>query len=253
MNNQETHPMHRRSFALSAALMSVCLLAGPLRADEIEIRTPDGVRLRATYRKAEGETKRAALLLHMLGGSRKDWKPLESLLLEKGISTFALDFRGHGESVTKADGSAIDHTAFDDRTWPLIAKDVAPALQFLESQGFKRQEITLIGASIGANVAVINVSREAQLRSAVLLSPGMNYRQIRIEDAVREWNSRPLLVIAAEDDAYSAGAAGKIREILASKESVKVEVYPGHSAHGTRMLDGIPGAAAKIAGWVAGN
>ncbi len=244
--------MNRQVLA-AAAFVFASLFAGPLRADEIEIRSPDGVRLRATYRKAVGEAKRAALLLHMLGGSRTDWKPLEPLLLESGISTFALDFRGHGDSGTKTDGSTVDHKSFDDRTRPLIAKDVAPALQFLEAQGFKRQEITLVGASIGANVAIISVSREAQLRNAVLLSPGMNYRQLRIEDAVREWNSRPLLVIAAENDTYSAETARKIREILASKERVKVEVYPGHSAHGTNMLDVIPGAAEKIAGWVAGN
>jgi len=242
-----------RPFVAALLPLALLLAALPARADEIEIRTQDGIVLRGTYRKAEGDGNRAALLLHMLGKSRQDYAPLETRLLEKGISTFAIDFRGHGDSTKKTSGEEINYREFDDRNWPDIVKDISPALSFLEAHGHKRQDTILIGASIGANAAVVAASRELQIRGVVLLSPGMNYRGVRIEDAVTAWDKRPMLVMATDGDSYAASSAQKIRDLLSKNTNVKVELYPGFNAHGTSLFDGVPGATQKIADWTAAH
>ena len=246
--------MRIRASSPSIAVLSLIFLVTALvraHADEIEIRTPDGIVLRGTYRKADGDGTRAALLLHMLGKTRKDYEPLETLLLEKGISTFAFDFRGHGDSTKKASGEEINYRSFDDRTWPDVVKDISPALSFLESHGHKRQDITIVGASIGANAAIVASSRDLQIRTVVLLSPGMNYRTLRIEDAVTAWDKRPMLVMATDGDTYAATTAQKIRDLLSKNTKVTVTLFPGFNAHGTALFDGVPGSTQKIADWIA--
>ncbi len=244
----------RRLYPLLSA--AAVLLAPPARADEIRIKTQDGVLLRGTYHKAEaGGGRRAALLLHMLGRTRADYAPLEKALNAKGISTFAIDFRGHGESTQKADGTALNYRAFDDRAWGEIANDIVPALAFLQSKGHGKRDTTIVGASIGANAALIAASNDLQIHSAVLLSPGMDYRGVRIQDPAQNWDfTRPLYILASEGDSYAAQSAQTLRDLLASHPNVKVEVFAGLDLHGTGLLQEKAGTenrlVAKLAEWV---
>lgn len=246
--------MFRSLKLVTAAALLLAVLVIPLHAEEIQIRTTDGVLLRGTWRAAEGGGERTALLLHMLGRTRADFEPLVAELLAQGISSFAIDFRGHGESVKQAGSEAVlNYREFDHLTWPGILKDVAPAIQFIESKGVTRSSITIVGGSIGANAAVIAASGDRQVRAAVLLSPGMDYRGLRIGDALDGWGNRPLLVLATSGDTYSLSTAQKIRDRFAGQNRVKVEIYPGQTAHGTELFTGVPGATKKIADWIVAN
>ncbi|MEK6853020.1 MAG: alpha/beta fold hydrolase, partial [Nanoarchaeota archaeon] len=107
----------------------------------VELKTEDGIKLKADY--FEGG-HRSVILLHMLNHDRRDWKDLAIRLQQRNFTVIAPDFRGHGDS----EGNWM---AFKEREFKNMEFDVDAAVKFLKTK--KKQEISVIGASIGANLA----------------------------------------------------------------------------------------------------
>lgn len=165
-------------------------------------------------------TKRLApgvVLLPMLGHGKEDWIPLATRLHREGYGVLALDLRELGRS---------------DREHLLA--DVRAGVTFLRQR--KRVDaarIGLIGASIGANAALIFAAQEPLVRVAALLSPGLDYRGVTTEPALRDYGARALLLVAGEEDLASAAAVRRLTEVAQGDTVAKL--YPGN-AHGTDLL-----------------
>jgi predicted alpha/beta hydrolase len=88
--------------------------------------------------------------------SRRIWSSagdggIAGVLAERGVRTLALDFRGHGESgVPAARGGRWN---FDD-----LARDDLPALCRAARERWPRARLTLVGHSLGGQVAVAAVA-----------------------------------------------------------------------------------------------
>ena len=53
------------------------------------------------------------------------------------------------------------------------------SLLYLEKQGIDLEKIGIIGASIGANLAIEYLFKKIFIKTAILLSPGLDYRGIK--------------------------------------------------------------------------
>jgi predicted alpha/beta hydrolase len=109
----------------------------------VEVRDPP--RARAT-----------AILLHSSLASRRIWSSPSSdgfaaVLAEHGVRTLALDFRGHGESGVSA--SRGGSWSFDD-----LARHDLPALCHAARERWPRDRLTLVGHSLGGQVALAAVA-----------------------------------------------------------------------------------------------
>ena len=186
--------------------------------EEVSLITEDKVRLAATYYEASGEE--AVILLHQLNKDRRSWEEFARQLQQRGYAVLAIDFRGHGES----EG---DWRRFGKEEFRAMLKDVMAGAAFLHEMG--RVVSGVVGASIGANTAFRYSSLEKV--PAVLLSPGLNYRGIDINDVT---STAPTLVIAAEGDEYSARSARELDENNLFGEH-QLLIVPG-SEHGTGLL-----------------
>ena len=111
---------------------------------EITIKTPDGWTLKGDLYAPPSAAKGSVVLLHQYGGQARDWKPLCAALRAAGITALALDARGFGRSVKRADGPG-ENAPWDTRN------DIAAALDSLPAG----QPVALAGASYGANNALI--------------------------------------------------------------------------------------------------
>ena len=134
---------------------------------EVLLFAEDGTVMMGYWYVAEGEdpTAPAVLLLHMLSGRAQDWLPLSDELALAGIHALAIDLRGHGES-----GGARD--------WTLAQRDVAKWWHWFAAH----QEVdamAVVGASIGANLALLGCAEWADCRGAIALSPGLDYRGLQ--------------------------------------------------------------------------
>ena len=188
---------------------------------EVEATAGDGTALRGLYYPL-ARSAPAVLLLHMLGGAKEDWENVAADMQAAGFIVLAVDLRGHGET-----GRAQD--------WSLARQDVATWLDDLRSRpNVDAARVGIVGASIGANLALNACADDPACRAVVMLSPGRDYRGVTTEDAMSALGTRPVLLVASEDDDYSAESA-RVLDGLAQGEH-RLELFQ-NAGHGTRMFN----------------
>jgi esterase/lipase len=209
-------------------------------AEEQSVRftTIDDWSIRGTLYNSNGNS---VLLLHGLGDHRTAWVEFARVLQDKGYKVLAIDMRGHGESTLKG-STTKTWEQFTVQDYASMAKDLSAAQEFLGEKN-----ISIIGASIGANIA-LNYAAGGKVSSLVLLSPGLNYHDIKAEPAMRLYKG-PVYIAAADMDQYSADSASQLYR-LASGEK-ELEITSG-SSHGTVLLEDVEMQDAILA-WLADN
>lgn len=210
------------------------------RTQRVTLYTSDGVTLAATFHEASHRPAPAVILLHMLTRNRRDWEPVAARLASEGIAAITVDFRGHGESSVAAtdDGAGL----------ATMVQDVAAARAFLQGRpDVQRERIGIAGASLGANLALALAAGDPSIRSLALLSPTLDYRGVRIEQAARKYAPRPLLLVASREDAF---AWRTVRELTREGASLgRQTLLLDGAGHGTVMLSRDRGLERTILDW----
>ncbi len=188
----------------------------------VEVQADDGLTLVGDLYNAELDVQTPALLLmHMYGGRRTDWRPLIPALTGAGYRVIAVDLRGHG-----ATGGSND--------WQAAVGDVQTWLDWMEAQpSIDPDKIAVVGASIGANLALVGCANDTHCVTAVALSPGTNYFGVTTNDAIKTLRSRSALLVASQTDEPSSSS---VRTLTALAEGeVGLQLYRG-GTHGTLLL-----------------
>ena len=224
-------------FGLLIAIPTARAIAGTQR---VTIRTDDGVSLAATWYEPGTRSAPAVVLVHMLHKNRRDWDAVASRLASEGIGALALDLRGHGESSgTLPEGEAADYS--------VLVRDVTAARKYLASRSdVVPSRIGIAGASIGANLAVLEASADPAVASVALLSPSTDYRGLRIDAAMKKYGARPALLIASDDDSY---ACRSIKELQKAGGGPREALILNHAGHGTVMLGHDPDLVRTLVDW----
>jgi pimeloyl-ACP methyl ester carboxylesterase len=191
----------------------------------VQITAADGLTLAADYfppRIDSDQPYPVVLLLHMIGSDRQSWSPLIPALLESGYAVLAVDLRGHGET-----GGEIN--------WPAATTDVQTWLDWMHSQSdIQPNSLSVIGASIGANLALIGCSNDPGCVTAVALSPGLDYYGLGPRRSiVGNLSTRSALLIASQIDTYSADS---VKELMSSATGDIGARLFAQNAHGTNLL-----------------
>ena len=211
--------------------------------------TADGVRIAGLVQES-GDRKRWAALLHMMPATKESYAALMAALDSRGVSSLAIDFRGHGEGTATDDGRTLDYRTFTHAEHQAKLQDVEAAVTYLEkTYGVGTRQIVFVGASIGANIAIQYAAAHADVPGVVALSPGLNYREIATMPLVQSLTrERHLFLMGSADDEISGPAVEKLAERSLAQTDVKQFTDAGH---GTRMLERYPGCLDEIADWVA--
>jgi acetyl esterase/lipase len=193
---------------------------------EAVIQAEDGLEIRGTYLAGRNPDGSAALLLPMYGADRATWAAFAEALADSGLASLAIDLRGQG-----ATGGAED--------WGLARSDVSRAFDWLAGQpGIDPDRIAVIGASIGANLALVQAASSPGAVAAVgLLSPGFDYFRVRIDGLTPQLGDTPLFLAASEGDGYSAST---VRQIAGEAGGRPTLVVLDGSAHGTALFAAHP-------------
>lgn len=121
-------------------------------AEELELRTSDGVSLRATLREpaqsAWPEPRGTMVLAHAAFARRVEWERprgdgLAARLARRGYRTLAFDFRGHGDSTPEGPGGD-GYDAF-------VRHDLPTVVACAKDRGGR---VVVVGHSLGGHVAL---------------------------------------------------------------------------------------------------
>ncbi len=218
----------------------------PFATKDMQLETEDGFTLTATLYPANAPSPPGLILVHMLGQDRTSWRSFALQAQRKGYMCVTFDLAGHGQSRMR-NGETVSHSSFSEKQWLSRTSDLSAARAALIEAGADAENVATLGASIGANLALLHALENDDVQSLVLLSPGLNYRGVRIENSLRRSNTVPVLLIASEGDSYAASSCATLEAVAAG--FCEARYYPG-SFHGTDLLDASESATAQIFQWL---
>lgn len=181
------------------------------------------------------------LLIHMMPATKESWQAFASQVQASGHASIAIDLRGHGQS----SGGPNGYQKFNDADHQKSILDLAAAADYCAAHGAPPEKVILIGASIGANLALQFIAAHPEYKRAMLLSAGLNYRGVETEPAARRLRSdQTILLAAARDDDRSGGNAVEMSEKIfqaiphnVAKELIVIE----KGGHGTDLFASVDG------------
>ncbi len=199
--------------------------------EQLRIKTIDGEDIAGTIYEAKNP-KDAVLFVHMMPETKESWDTFANLVAIEGHTGLAIDLRGHGDS----SGGPKGYTHFTDEEHQKSILDLDAAVKFLLSRGFTYQQITFVGASIGANLALKYMADHGDYPAAVLLSPGTNYHGVLSRISAAEIKpGRNILLVSAKDDGENASDTVAIGEAFLEGVQRAVKIYDT-GGHGTTLL-----------------
>lgn len=184
------------------------------------------------------------LMIPMMPAVKESWNELAEKLREQGFESLAIDLRGHGESSGGPDG----YLNFSDQEHQAGILDLSAAADFLirgmPERFVKQKKITLIGASIGANLVLQYLSEHLKIKKAVLLSAGLNYRGIETLPLAKKLKKgQEIFFISARDDSRAGGNNAeqnqKIYDLIPDYAAKKIKIYET-GGHGTNLFKSHP-------------
>lgn len=232
------------------------LIVGPSCAETgssvkgVDFLTRDGMTIRGSYYPPPKGPAPAVILLHMLNRNRHDWNPLATRLQGLGLALLSIDLRGHGES-TDQGGRTLLWNAFSEADFNKMVLDIEAAQLFLGRQKgeVEGDKLALVGASIGCNVALNFAADHPEVRTLVLLSPGLDYRGIHADLAMKRYSAsrRPVLIAVSGEDDYAADSSRKLKDLSIGHS--ELILYQG-AGHGTRMFAKEKDLEERIVRWL---
>ncbi|MGE0444317.1 MAG: alpha/beta fold hydrolase [Vicinamibacterales bacterium] len=217
-----------------AALVAMGLPSVQAAARAVSFPAADGRIVNALINEAAQPPAAAVVLVPMLGRPKDDWQVTGQRLADVNITALMLDLPG---------------TSLPSETAALLAwgDDIRAAIDFLQSRPETRSgAIGLAGASLGGSLAAAVASSDQRVRSLLLLSPSLDYRGVRIENAVRQYGERPAMFIASRQDPYAARSA---RALAEDPPGIRELQWSDLAAHGTALLTREPDLLQALVTW----
>jgi len=207
-----------------------------ISSSEVSFKTKDSWIIYGThYPSQNANPKVGIILLHELGANRSSFDLLIPVLHETlpDADILAIDSRGHGESTNLGKYTKFN-LAGDYRAMVNDIKGARDYLAFFRNL----QDFYVVGASIGSTTAISYGAEDSSIQKIVILSPGMDYKDVDITEPLADYH-KYLLIVASDKDVQSAADAQTAYSTSGSDAALKkLLIYKDiGSAHGTDMFN----------------
>ena len=219
------------------------------QGEHVVFQTLDMVKIHGNY--YQGEQVKGIILIHMLGEDRNVWNELAIEINNAGYTVLTFDSRGHGSSITQ-NNKEINWTLFDKNDYEDMVFDLDAAISFLNMKEITN--ISVVGSSLGGNIAlkylssydeiierneylttydkIIAAEKNNTISNLVLISPGLNYKEIDTEDAIKNIGKVNILFIVSKEDSGSLNSVQTLELYHSNSEKI---IYDGRN-HGSEIL-----------------
>jgi hypothetical protein len=206
----------------------------------VTFTTRDGVQISGVLHVPAKTPAPAVVVLNMLGRTHRDWDGAAAACVEAGIAVLAVDFR----PVAIAGPDSADGVS---NPYASLLLDAEAARAYLGARPeVNPARIGMAGASLGANVAVLVAANDPSVRSLALLSVSLDYRGLKLEQALKKYASRPALLVASSEDPLALRSA---RQAVTMGEGPRELRVLSGAGHGSVMLAREPDLAAALVDW----
>ena len=218
----------------------------------------DSLKMHLEIDQSKSAHQPTLICLPMMGNSTTSYEPL----LHKLVAVVAadtthmfqrprlirFDLRGHGQSNVLG-SDTVNFRTLKESDFAKYPHDVKHTLDQLY-RDFPGQldtsDLTVIGASIGANTAAMLTQSMPNIKRIVLLSPGINYGGLQPAEAITSFQGE-ILMVAAQADEYSYNSVREMARL--NSDHVTLMIFEG-DAHGTDMINGDPKAMQALVDWL---
>ncbi|HSF81337.1 MAG TPA: alpha/beta fold hydrolase [Anaerolineales bacterium] len=200
---------------------------------DLKFKTEDGLEIVGTMyslQEAQGPLP-GVIILPMHIEDQTAWKPFARQLAKAGYAALTVDLRGQGATAGSPD-------------WQKAISDVRLVWrEFGQLDRVDETRTALIGASLGANLALVAASAEPAIQTVVLISPGLNYNGIITVQAMGAYGRRPIMLIGSKADPFAQNGAVELAKLAQGEAELKD--LEG-AQHGTALFTSDPSIADSI-------
>jgi len=235
---------------IGLGLLAVLFIFSQAKAapKKIVLTAADGYRITGNLTK--GATRSGVVLLHMYRHDKESWQPLIEQFNARGITSLAIDMRGHGESRLDPEGNDASKLVLvrDPVFFNQMHQDAEAAVNYLIGHGIDPGHTGLVGASVGCSVAVHTVSEKmVPVGAVVLMTPGRDYLGVPTMSHIRNWPGKPLLILTSSEE-QERGAVPIYEQLKSNNATLKI--FDEEDIHGTNMFGKIDNVEKLITDWL---
>lgn len=204
----------------------------------LRVTTSDGIALAAelTYPTGRGPFP-VVIFVHEFGQDRSQWKPYVDEFLISGFAVLTYDTRGFGASSLAA--IPVANAAY----FSSMPNDVAAIVTYAKKQSkVDDGKVFVVGASLGANIALAESGRNPGIIKTVLLSPGST--SLLGDQAVAAASAKNILGISDSTDQPA------LETVMGQVAEPKKTMIASMSGHGVVLLQQ-PEVREAIRQWLA--
>ncbi|MCP4481648.1 MAG: dienelactone hydrolase family protein [bacterium] len=205
---------------------------------EVEIIVPsfDKTEIEVVYHNGQ-ENDPFVILISDKDSDLEQWKLFKDKLLDKGwgflgyvprVFEYGKEHRGTRKLWRKKSRYATG----------ILLRDLDAILMYLElnyQTQINTNRIILVGAGLGANIALIYAVSNKNIKEVVLISPGREYGAVSTRSAILSYGNRPIMFMASEEDDYSYQTCLDYITYLSGSNSFRVKFYYVNK-HGMEFL-----------------
>lgn len=192
----------------------------------VTLKGEDGASIGALY-GAPSRATDGVVFIPGGGRGKEDWEATAEKFYRSGVQVLTIDLPVPGASAVGLEGN------------------VRAATAWMRAKGVTR--LALVGAELGANLAINVAADDPSVVTVVMLSAGLQSAGVITTDAVSRYGTRSLLLVASEDDSYGARSARSLDALALGDHQLQVYERAGK---GTRMLNHEPGLEILMMGFI---
>ena len=212
----------------------------------IEFSTSDGWVLHGDLYTANA-WKPYLILVTSTNQDRTPYRPFAEDMHKKGYGILSYDTRGSGQSTVK-NGKVV--TKLSDEMVINSTRDIQAAIDTLGARNMTNNGVVIVGAALGANIAILVAKNDTRVKDLVLLSPSLNYNSVKPFRSLQLYTGG-LYLIADKGDGMTYTSCLEFQGNATLAKPVNT-LYPAGTLRGTPLL-GQSGVQSKIEDWIINN
>ena len=118
----------------------------------------------------------------------------------------------------------------------------------MSSHGTSPDAIGVVGASLGANLALLAAAEQPLVRAVAAISPSLDYRGLRVNaDVMRKLDGRGVWFAASSEDPFSLRT---LKELTSDESLPGDQQLSSVAAHGTNLLTADKDLTRALVDWL---